>query len=101
MPNCASDVPVSPLSLLICGTLAAFRQKLHLSTCPNLASQLYLPGPGTVFLGVEWRFVKAVLVGSKTGARVEFPFVRNNKPICELRTTVSNARGETCLSGTA
>src|SRR3954452_13231744 len=40
MPNCASDVPVSPLSLLICGTLAAFRQKLHLSTCPNLASQL-------------------------------------------------------------
>ena len=27
---------VSPLSLLICGTLAALRQIFHLSTCPNL-----------------------------------------------------------------
>jgi acyl dehydratase len=30
-----------------------------------------VPGPGTVFLGVEWRFVKAVKVGETITARVE------------------------------
>src|SRR3954470_446221 len=60
-----------------------------------------LPGPGSVFLGVEWRFAKAVLVGEEIVGRVEVTAVRDDKPICELRTTVSNARGETCLSGTA
>jgi acyl dehydratase len=60
-----------------------------------------LPGPGTVFLAVEWRFVKAVLVGDEIVGHVEVTSVREDKPICELRTTVSNVRGETCLSGTA
>ena len=60
-----------------------------------------LPGPGTVFLGVEWRFVKAVLVGDEIIGHVEITSVREDKPICELHTTVSNVRGEICLSGTA
>ena len=30
-----------------------------------------LPGPGTVFLGVEWRFVKAVGVDEEITGRVE------------------------------
>ena len=53
-----------------------------------------LPGPGTVFLSVEWRFVKAVAVGEEITAR-------DDKPICTLATTVRNARGEICLSGSA
>jgi acyl dehydratase len=60
-----------------------------------------LPGPGSVFLGVEWRFVKAVAVGEEITARVEVTAVRDDKPICTLRTEVRNARGETCLTGTA
>jgi acyl dehydratase len=60
-----------------------------------------LPGPGTVFLGVEWRFVKAVGIGEEIIGRVEITAVRDDKPICSLRTTVRNARGEACLSGTA
>lgn len=60
-----------------------------------------LPGPGTVFLGVEWRFVKAVLVGEEIVGRVEVTSVRDDKPICTIATTVRNARGEVCLSGTA
>jgi acyl dehydratase len=60
-----------------------------------------LPGPGSVFLGVEWRFVKAVLVGEEITARVEVGTVRDDKPICTLTTTVRNARGEVCLSGSA
>jgi acyl dehydratase len=60
-----------------------------------------LPGPGTVFLGVEWRFLKAVAVGEEITARVEVLTVRDDKPICTLATTVRNARGEVCLSGNA
>ena len=60
-----------------------------------------LPGPGSVFLGVEWRFVKAVPVGETITARVEVLTVRDDKPICTLATTVRNASGDACLTGTA
>ena len=60
-----------------------------------------LPGPGTVFLGVEWRFVKAVKVGDRITARVEVTSVRDDKPICTLATSVRNTEGELCLTGTA
>jgi acyl dehydratase len=60
-----------------------------------------LPGPGTVFLGVEWRFVKAVRVGETITARVEVISVRGDKPICTLATSVRNDNGEECLTGTA
>ena len=60
-----------------------------------------LPGPGTVFLGVEWRFIRAVTVGEEIIGRVEITSVRDDKPICTLETTVRNASGEVCLSGTA
>jgi acyl dehydratase len=60
-----------------------------------------LPGPGTVFLGVEWKFVKAVGVDETITARVEVVKVRDDKPICTLATRVVNAAGEDCLTGTA
>ena len=60
-----------------------------------------LPGPGSVFLGVEWRFVKAVGVGEAITGRVEVTAVRDDKPICTLRTEVRNGQGELCLTGTA
>jgi acyl dehydratase len=60
-----------------------------------------LPGPGTVFLGVEWKFVKAVGVGEEIVARAEVLEVRDDKPICKLATTILNAAGEPCLTGTA
>jgi acyl dehydratase len=60
-----------------------------------------LPGPGTVFLGVEWRFLKAVAVDEEITGRVEVTAVRDDKPICTLATTVRNGRGEVCLAGTA
>jgi len=60
-----------------------------------------LPGPGTVFLGVEWKFVKAVGVDEEIVARVEVTKVRDDKPICTLATSVVNAAGEDCLTGTA
>jgi acyl dehydratase len=60
-----------------------------------------LPGPGTVFLGVEWKFSKAVGVGERITGRVEVTKVRADKPIVTLITTITNADGEVCLSGTA
>ena len=60
-----------------------------------------LPGPGTVFLGTELKFVKAVYVGDTITGRVEIAKVREDKPICTLAVTVRNQKGEVCLSGTA
>ena len=60
-----------------------------------------LPGPGSVFLSVEWRFVKAVKVGERITGRVEILTVRDDKPICTLAASVRNADSETCLVGTA
>ena len=60
-----------------------------------------LPGPGTVFLETNWRFVKAVRVGETITATVEVEHVRSDKPICKLKTTVRNEAGEDCVLGTA
>jgi len=60
-----------------------------------------LPGPGTVFLGVEWKFVKAVGLGETITGRVEVTDVRADKPICKLLTEVRDGKGDVCVSGTA
>ena len=60
-----------------------------------------LPGPGAVFLSVEWKFVKAVGVDELITGRVEVKEVRPDKPICKLETSVRNEKGEPCLTGTA
>ncbi len=60
-----------------------------------------LPGPGTVFLSVEWKFVKAVGVNETIIGRVEVAEVRDDKPICTLATEVRDAAGDVCLTGSA
>lgn len=60
-----------------------------------------LPGPGTVFLETNWRFVKAVRVGETITASVKVEHTRDDKPICRLETVVRNADGESCVVGTA
>ena len=60
-----------------------------------------LPGPGSVFLEVAWKFVKAVGVGELITGRVEVKDVRSDKPISKLETSVRNEAGEICLAGTA
>jgi acyl dehydratase len=60
-----------------------------------------LPGPGTVFLETNWRFIKAVRVGETITASVKIEHVREDKPICKLETVVRNADGDVCITGTA
>lgn len=60
-----------------------------------------LPGPGTVFLNVDWDFTAPVRPGDTITGRVEVLDVRGDKPITELDTTVTRGDGETALAGTA
>jgi acyl dehydratase len=60
-----------------------------------------LPGPGTVFLETNWKFVKAVPVGETITATVKVEHVRDDKPICRIETIVRNAKGEPCVIGGA
>jgi acyl dehydratase len=60
-----------------------------------------LPGPGTVFLHVDWSFRAPVYPGDEITGRVEVLEVRSDKPIVTLATTVTNQRGEVVLDGTA
>lgn len=60
-----------------------------------------LPGPGSVFLGMEMKFSKAVYVGDTITGSVEVKTVREDKPICTIDVKVVNQKGDICLSGTA
>lgn len=60
-----------------------------------------LPGPGTVFLNVDWDFKAPVRPGDTIIGRVEITAVRSDKPISEIRTTVTRNDGVVALDGTA
>jgi acyl dehydratase len=60
-----------------------------------------LPGPGSVFLHVDWSFRAPVKPGDEITAEAEVLEVRDDKPIAKLRTTITNQEGTTVLDGTA
>ncbi len=60
-----------------------------------------LPGPGSVFLHVDWDFTAPVRPDDEITAEVEVLKVRPDKPITTLRTTITNQDGTVVLKGTA
>jgi len=60
-----------------------------------------LPGPGSVFLHVDWSFRAPVKPGDEITAEVEVTEVREDKPMTRLRTTITNQDGTVVLDGTA
>ena len=60
-----------------------------------------LPGPGTVFLQVNWSFKAPVRPGDTITGEVEVTKVREDKPITELLTRVLLADGSPVLEGNA
>lgn len=60
-----------------------------------------LPGPGTVFLHVDWSFRAPVRPGDTIVGEVEVLEARRDKPITRLRTTVTRDDGVVALEGTA
>ncbi len=60
-----------------------------------------LPGPGTVFLQVEWSFKAPVRPGDTITGSVEVSDVRHDKPITKLVTQVHRQDGTLVLDGRA
>ena len=60
-----------------------------------------LPGPGSVFLHVDWSFQAPVRPGDEITAEVEVLEAREDKPITRLRTTITRHDGVVVLDGTA
>jgi acyl dehydratase len=60
-----------------------------------------LPGPGTVFLQVNWAFKAPARPGDTITAEVEVLERRDDKPIATLRTTITNQDDVVLIDGTA
>jgi len=60
-----------------------------------------LPGPGSVFLHVDWSFRAPVHPGDEITAEVEVLSRREDKPLATIRTTIENQDGVVVLDGTA
>lgn len=60
-----------------------------------------LPGPGSVFLHVDWNFRAPARPGDELTAEVEVLEARADKPICRLRTTITDQDGTVVLDGEA
>jgi len=67
----------------------------------NAVAAECLPGPGTVFLNVNWDFKAPVRPGDVITGRVEVTEARTDKPVTKLRTTVTRDDGTIVLDGTA
>ena len=60
-----------------------------------------LPGPGTVFLLVNWSFKAPVRPGDTITGRAEVLEVRSDKPITKLKTSIVRDDGTLVLDGDA
>ena len=60
-----------------------------------------LPGPGTIYLSQNFKFMNPVYPGDTLTARATVKAVRQDKPIVTLETVCTNQRGETVLTGEA
>lgn len=60
-----------------------------------------LPGPGSVFLHVDWDFKVPVRPGDRITAEVEVLESRRDKPITRLRTTITDQDEDVVVDGSA
>lgn len=67
----------------------------------SAAIAMYLPGPGTIYLGQEIRFTSPVRIGDTITATVTVRQLLPDKNIAKLETICTNQRGDTVITGTA
>ena len=61
-----------------------------------------LPGPGTIYMEQDIRFLKPVYIGDTVSARVEVTEVLNReKNVLRLATQIRNQDGDTVIDGFA
>ena len=58
-----------------------------------------LPGPGTVFMSQELKYVAAVYIGDTISGEVEVLEVHPTKPVTKLKATVRGQDGDVVLEG--
>ena len=62
---------------------------------------MQLPGPGTIYMGQELRFVRPVYIGDTVTATATVIERIEEKNRLKLETVVTNQRGETVITGVA
>ncbi len=62
---------------------------------------MYLPGPGTIYMGQELRFVKPVYIGDTVTATCTVAERNEEKNRLKLETMVTNQNGDKVITGTA
>jgi acyl dehydratase len=65
----------------------------------NALVAMDLPGPGTVFMSQALRYVAPTYLGDTLTAEVEVLSVKPDKPVCQLRATITNQHGAVVLEG--
>ena len=60
-----------------------------------------MPGPGTVFLSQNWKFIAPVYVGDTITATAEVISLHDSKPVTQLDVKVRRQNGELVLEGEA
>lgn len=60
-----------------------------------------MPGPGTVFLSQNWKFIAPVFIGDTITAHAEVLSLHPSKPVTQLGITITRQDGEVVLEGEA
>ena len=58
-----------------------------------------MPGPGTVFLSKNFKFVKPVYIGDTITAEVKVLKIHKTKPVTQLKVTIKNKDNIVVLEG--
>ena len=69
------------------------------SGMPNALVAIDLPGAGTVFMSQSLRYLAPTYLGDTLTAEVEVLALKPDKPVCQLRATITNQDGTQVLEG--
>lgn len=65
----------------------------------NALVAMDLPGPGTVFMSQSLRYLAPTYLGDTLTAEVEVLALKPDKPVCQIKTTITNQDGTVVLEG--
>ena len=65
----------------------------------NALVAMNMPGPGTVFLSQTLTYKAPTYLGDTLTAEIEVLSLKPDKPVCQLRATITNQAGAVLLEG--